>query len=157
MTSNFKELPSILLFSIMSSKSCFSFHCSATWSPSCQLSSSSSFSICEQSHLCIGFLSFQGHPLRASSSFFNYLMFLLPLFAFFRILLLLPPRFSSVLLPGSRPPLCPGGALGSFCSLHSCLSFPLSTMKVTALCGLDSKSSITFVFEIFFLSGYCRR
>ena len=54
MTSNFKELPSILLLSIKSSQRCSSFHCPAIWSPSCQLSSSS-FSICEPSHLCMGF------------------------------------------------------------------------------------------------------
>ena len=51
MTSSFKVSPSILLRSMISSIFCSAFHCAAIWSPSRQLSSSSSSSICEQSNL----------------------------------------------------------------------------------------------------------
>ena len=51
--------------------------------------------------------------------------------------------FSSVFLPGNLPLLYHGHTFGIICSLHSCLSFSLSTTKVIALCGLDSKSSTT--------------
>ena len=63
---------------------------------------------------------------------------------------------ASDLTPPHRWPLLPcfhkassRNAFGSVCSFHSCLSFPLSTTSVAALCGLDSKSSITFMSNFF--------
>ena len=55
MASAYKELPSILLRSRLSSSFSSSAHCTSIWSFFCQSpsSSSSSFSICEQSQLCL--------------------------------------------------------------------------------------------------------
>ena len=146
MTSNFKELPSIFLPSIRSSKCCSSSNCSAICSPSCQLSSPSSFTICEQSHLCLGFCPSKGlHQLSHVSS------------ALWCVLHSSPSSlpFSSVLPPGSLTPVCPGSAFGSFCSFHSGFSFSSFDYKGDRF--VWSWFEIFYHLHVwFFLLGYCR-
>ena len=153
MTSSCKEFPSILLRSKISSNFCSSSHCTAIWSSSCQSfsSSSSSFSICEQSRtlldhspncsLCsqLGFFLRTRLLLDARNHFFCDFA---PNFSFLSLPL------SLALLPGNVAPLQPGNTLGIFSSFHSYISLSLSSTKDTVLCGLDSKSFTTSICEI---------